>query len=65
VECPPHYNPITVFCKASEKWREAEESVGVLGEVSSGVARICELPEAQKEFQGGWWFGKVQDIKFW
>jgi hypothetical protein len=63
MECPPHHNPGTVFRKATHKRREAEEGVGVPGEVSSGAACAFELLEAEEEFQGGWWFGKVQDDK--
>jgi hypothetical protein len=48
----------------TDKRGEAEEGIGVPGEVSSGAACAFELLEAEEEFQGGWWFGKVQDNKF-
>ena len=48
----------------THKRREAKEGVGVSEEVSYGVACAFELLEAEEEFQGIWWFGKIQDNKF-
>ena len=48
VECPSHHNPGTVSRKATYKQREAEEGIGVLGEVSCRAACAFELLEAEE-----------------
>ena len=65
MEYPPYHNPGTIFCKVTHKRREAEEGVGVPGEISCGATCTFELLEAEEEFQGSWWFGKDHDNKFW
>jgi hypothetical protein len=62
VECPPHHNPGTVFRKAAHKRREAEEGVGVLGEVSCGVHVLLNFLRVKKNFKVAGGSGKFRTI---
>ena len=53
---------LTIFCKVTHKWREAEEGVGVPREVSCGTACAFEFLEAEEEFKVAGSLGKFRTI---